>query len=242
MFWPVRRASTCGPLKRPPSAGMLMPWPLLIVAMPIVSVAPVPTRPEASPVICGTSVSATLPRKLIVRVPVPVTATSSRFESASRADSIARLSSGNGDRRRRLAVERERERAAGRVGDGERLALVRELAVERAEAAGVAPAGRRVVTRDHPQVVVGVEVDVAGDVAAGAAVVVHAEDLLLAGEIEVGRRRRRRLDELEARELEVADVRIPGAQRRGEVRSVLLVLRRRRVVQRRRDRVQRAVG
>ena len=52
-------------------------------------------RPEASPVICGTFVSAMLPRKLIVRFP-SVTATSSRFESASSAASIARLSSGKG--------------------------------------------------------------------------------------------------------------------------------------------------
>ena len=61
-------------------------------------------------------------------------------------------------------------------------------------------------------------------------------------EVEVRRRRRGRVDELEARELEVADVRIPRAQRRSEVRRVLLVLRRRRVVERRRDRRRRAVG
>ena len=124
-----------------------------------------------SPVMSGTFCSALLPRKLTVRVPVPVTATSSMFESASSAASMAALSSGNGDRRRGLAVERERERAAGRVGDRDRLALVRQLAVERPEAAGVAAAGRRVVTGDQPQVVVRVEVDVARDVAARAAVV-----------------------------------------------------------------------
>ena len=55
----------------------------------------VPVRPEASPVISGTFSSALLPRKLTVRVPVPVTATSSMLERASSADSIATLSSGN---------------------------------------------------------------------------------------------------------------------------------------------------
>ena len=73
-----------------------MPWPLLTVAIATVRVGVVPVRPEASPVISGTLSSALLPRKLTVRVPVPVTATSSIFESASSADSIAALSRGNG--------------------------------------------------------------------------------------------------------------------------------------------------
>jgi hypothetical protein len=48
----------------------------------------------------------------------------------------------------------------------------------RREAAGVAAARRRVVTGDEPQAPVAVEVDVAGDVAAGSAVVRDAQDLL----------------------------------------------------------------
>ena len=81
--------------------------------------------------------------------------------------------------------------------------------LERAVAAGVDAAGRRVVTRDHPQVVVLVEVDVAGDVAALLAVVGDPQDLLLGAQVEVRRDARGVVDELEARELEVADVRIP---------------------------------
>ena len=96
MFCAVRRASTNGALNIPPSSGTWRPWPLLPVAIATVSVGDVPVRPEPSPVICGTFCSALLPRKLTVRVPVPVTATSSRLDSASSADSIAALSSGNG--------------------------------------------------------------------------------------------------------------------------------------------------
>ena len=179
VFCAVRRASTKGALNSPPSAGMLMPWPLLTVAIAIVSVGVVPVRPEASPVISGTLSSALLPRKLTVGFRAgdrDVVDVGERFER--RLD--RRVVERERDRRRRLAVERERERAAGRVGDGDRLALVRELAVERPEAAGVAAAGRRVVAGDQPQVVLRVEVDVAGDVAARAAVVGHPQDLLLA--------------------------------------------------------------
>ena len=50
--------------------------------------------PDASAVICGTSFCCWLARKLTVRVPVPVTATSSMFDSASSAASISVFTSG----------------------------------------------------------------------------------------------------------------------------------------------------
>ena len=78
------------------------------------------------------------------------------------------------------------------------------LVVVGREAAGVAAAGRGVVARDQPQVVVRVEVDVARDVAARAAVVGDLEDLLLARQVQA---RVGAVDELEAAELEVA---LPG--------------------------------
>ena len=84
VFWAVLRASTCGAKNQPPS------W---VVAIVIVGV---PVSPEASPVICGTPCSDLSPRKLTVRAAVPVTATSSRLESASSAASMSALTSGNG--------------------------------------------------------------------------------------------------------------------------------------------------
>ena len=80
-------------VEEPASAGMLTPWPPAIVADR--DVVAVPVRPDASAVISGTSVSDWLPRKLTVRVPVPVTATSSMFDSASSAASISVLASGD---------------------------------------------------------------------------------------------------------------------------------------------------
>ena len=78
----------------------------------------------------------------------------------------------------------------------------------------------------------GVEVDVTRDVTARATVVVDPQDLLLGPEIQV--RPARVLDELEAAELEVADVVVARAQgRRGQ---------RGRAVRRGRDRPRRAVG
>ncbi len=121
-----------------------------------------------------------------------------------------------GDRRGRLAVPRDRERAARGVGGADGLLLVGQLVLERAEAVGVDARGRRVVARDHPQVAGLVEVDVTGDVAALLAVVVDPQQLLLGVEVQV--RTRRVLDELEARELEVAHVRIPRGRGRREVR------------------------
>ena len=121
------------------------------------------------------------------------------------------------DRRRRLAVEGQREGAARRAVDAHGLRLGRLHVVVRREAARVAAAGGRVVTRDEPQVVVLVEVDVAGDVAARAAVVGDLEDLLLGREVE---RRVLTVDELEAAELEVArpgvrpHARVGGRRRR----------------------------
>ncbi len=105
------------------------------------------------------------------------------------------------DRRRGLAVEAEREAPAGRVGHRDGLALVRELVVERPEAAGVAAAGGGVVAGHEPEVVVLVEGDVAGDVAAGAAVHSHLQDLLLGRQVEVWFRG---VNELEPAQLEVA--------------------------------------
>ena len=85
MFCAERRASTCGALNQPPSC---------VVARVIAGA--VPVRPEPSAVICGTSCSDLSPRKLTVRVPVPVTATSVRFDSASSAASMSALTIGNG--------------------------------------------------------------------------------------------------------------------------------------------------
>ena len=94
-------------------------------------------------------------------------------------------------------------------GHAHGLGLVRLHVVEGTEAARVAAARGRVVARDQPQVAGLVEVDVASDVAAGAAVDRDPHDLLLAGRVQVRRLVAGALDELEARELEVADVGIP---------------------------------
>ena len=157
---------------------------------------------------CATSVAARAPLKIAVwlpeaTVPPPLTAMSAgpRFESASSAASICAAVALKASGAVVCPAEGQRERAAGRVVDADRLLLVGLLVVEGPEAARAAAAGRRVVTRDQPQVVVLVEVDVARDVAAGATVVRDLHDLLLGRQVQ---RRRRAVDELEARELEVS--------------------------------------
>ena len=114
-----------------------------------------------------------------------------------------------GDRSRRLAVEGQRERAARGVGRAHGLLLVGQLVLERAEAVGADARRRRVIARDHPQVAGLVEVDVTRDVTALLAVVVDPQDLLLRAQVQVRRGARGVVDELEARELEIAHVRIP---------------------------------
>ena len=98
VFRADRRASTCGALNRPASAGMLIPWPLLIVAIATLAAGVVPARPDPSAVMSGTSWPCLLPAKLTCRfvAAFPVTATSVRLSSASSAASIAVLTSGNG--------------------------------------------------------------------------------------------------------------------------------------------------
>src|SRR4029079_12418408 len=100
-----------------------------------------------------------------------------------------------------------------------RLVLVRLLIDALAPGSGVTAACGTVVARDEPEVVVLVEVDVAGHVAARSAVVRDPEDLLLAGEVQVSRGSWYVVDKLEARQLEVADPGIPrtdvGGLRRG---------------------------
>ena len=142
-------------------------------------------------VICAWSVCCSARRKntftlaVLTGPPLVWMLSAPTFDSASSAVSICARGRVVGERRRRLAVEGQRERAARRVGGADGLLLVGHLVVERAEAAGVDAAGRRVVTRDEPQVVVLVEVDVARDVAALLAVVGDPQDLLLGAEVQV---------------------------------------------------------
>ena len=145
-----------------------------------------PVRPAPSAVICG--LVGLLQRAAEEHVDVRRAAPGRRWsgsrrrrcsESASSAASTCAAVALHGDRRGRLAVEGQRERAGRRVGDAHGLLLVGLLVVERAVAAGVDAARGRVVARDQPQVAVLVEVDVTRDVAALLPVHRDPEDLLL---------------------------------------------------------------
>ena len=150
VFNALRRASTCGLLKSPASAGIWMPWPLLIVASATLASG---RSGQARPVrgheryVLALLVAGEVDLA-VVRVPGHGDVGEVVEPLERRLD--RRIDERERDGSRGLTVERERERAAARAGDVDLLDLVRPLAVEGAEAAGVAPAGRRVVTGDQP--------------------------------------------------------------------------------------------
>ena len=201
-FSAPRRESPVGRWYQPPSC---------CVVTATVGVAPVRAAPS---IVSCAWLDCALPRRkntfrfaVLAGPPLVWISFASMFESASSAASTSRSGRVERERRRRLAVERERVGAARRVREPDDLLLVGELVVHRPVAAAVDAAGGVVVARDQPQVVVLVEVDVTRDVAALLAVDRLAQDLLLRAEVEPGAVRV--LDELEPRQLEVADVRVP---------------------------------
>ena len=141
--------------------------------------------------------------------PVAVRSSSPTVPRAARAAATSAAVAFHAMRCRGLPAEGQREGAAGAAVDADRLGLGRLHVVVGREAARVPAAGGRVVAGDEPQVVVLVEVDVTADVAARAPVVGDLEDLLLRGQVE---RWRRAVDELEPRQLEVAEPGVPGGQ------------------------------
>ena len=223
---PCRAGRSCSARnvpRRPPACATGHPgarwycYPPAPAPTPIVTVGVVPVRPVASLVSVGTSCSS--------NVPFQVTSTFAVLTGPPRGLDVVGADVAERPERR-LDLRAVALNASGAVVwplnvsvnvppvalvDADRLVLVGLLVDALTPVAGVAAAGGAVVTRDEPQVVVLVEVDVAGDVAAARGCSRRAGSAARSR----GRgapARRGVVDELEARELEVADPRVPRAE------------------------------
>ena len=185
-----RRSSPVGRWYMPPLSGWAPSTPLFAVAIAAVTVAPVPVRPEPLAVICDTFLPparggrrCSRPRcwrRVGARLDVVGADVRQRLEGGVDLAPVALYGIGAVVWPSKVSVNVPPVALVARTVCCSSVSSSsngpKPLAVD--------AAGRRIVTRDHPQVAGLVEVDVARDVAALLAVVVDPQDLLLGGEVQ----------------------------------------------------------